>query len=89
LRINPAKDQLYYSFGGAQYQLSITAPALPTTPFIRRNFTGFEIDPRDNTVFGAVSPSYSSNGRFIRYQATGAPIDSFEVKVGPNGFVFY
>lgn len=89
LRISPAKDQLYYSFGGAEYQVSTTATALPTTPFIRRSFTGFAIDPRDNTVYGGISPSYNSNGRFIRYQASGAPIDSFTVKVGPNGFLFY
>ncbi|MCC3155149.1 hypothetical protein Q3A66_18830 [Hymenobacter sp. BT770] len=89
LRINPAKDQLYYSFGGAEYQLSTTATALPTAPFIRRSFSGFAIDPRDNTVFGGISPSYNSNGRFIRYQASGAAIDSFDVKVGPNGFLFY
>lgn len=89
LRLNPAKDQLYYSFGGAEYQLPITATALPAAPFLRRGFTGFAIDPRDNTVYGAISPSFSTNGRFIRYRPTGAVIDSFEVKVGPNGFVFY
>ena len=89
LRINGAKDQLFYSFGGAQYQMSTAATALPTVPLIRRNLSGFDIDPRDNSLFGAVAPSFSSNGRFIRYQATGAPIDSFNVKVGPNGFVFY
>lgn len=89
LRINGTKDQLYYSFGGAEYQMSVDATTLPTTPFIRRRFTGFAIDPRDNTVFGGISPSYSSNGRFIRYRATGVPIDSFNVKVGPNGFIFY
>ena len=92
LRISPNRDQLYYSFGGAEYQMSTTATAttiLPDKPFIRRNFSGFAIDPRDNTVFAAVSPSYNSNGRFIRYQSTGVAIDSFDVKVGPNGFVFY
>ena len=89
LRINPAKDQLYYSFGGAEYQMSIGATALPTTPFIRRSFTGFAIDPGDNTVYGGISPSYNSNGRFVRYRATGAALDSFTVKVGPNGFIFY
>ncbi|GAA4356280.1 hypothetical protein GCM10023185_19940 [Hymenobacter saemangeumensis] len=89
LRINPAKDQLYYSFGGAQYQMPITATALPTTPFIRRSFSGFGIDPRDNTIYGGISTSYNTNGRFIRYQANGTAIDSFAVKIGPNGFVFY
>ena len=89
LRINPAKDQLYYHFGGSEYQVSIAATALPTTPFLRRSFTGFGLDPRDGTIYGAISPSYNSNGRFIRYQPSGVPIDSFTVKVGPNGFVFY
>ncbi len=89
LRINGDRDQLYYSFGGNEYQMSIAATALPTTPFLRRKFTGFGLDPRDGTLYGAISPSYSSNGRFIRYQPSGAPIDSFTVKVGPNGFVFY
>ena len=89
LRINPAKDQLYYAFGGAEYQVSVAATALPAAPFLRRRFTGFAIDPRDNTIFAGISPSFSSNGRFIRYQPSGVAIDSFTVKVGPNGFVFY
>ena len=89
LRINPAKDELHFSFGGAQYKMGIAATALPTTPFIRRSFTGFAIDPRDNSIFGGISPSFNTNGRFVRYQATGVPIDSFTVKVGPNGFLFY
>ncbi len=88
LRINPAKDQLYYQFGGAEYQLNTSATALPATPFLRRGFSGFGIDPRDNTIYGAIAPSYSSNGRFVRYQPNGTPIDSFTVRVGPNGFVF-
>ena len=88
LRTSPAKDQLYYSFGGAEYQMSTSAAALPTRPFLRRDFSGFAIDPRDNTIYGAITPSFSSNGRFVRYQASGTPIDSFNVKVGPNGFVF-
>ena len=88
LRTNPAKDQLYYQFGGVEYQLSASATALPSAPFLRRSFSGFGIDPRDNTIYGAIAPSYSSNGRFVRYQPNGTPIDSFTVKVGPNGFVF-
>jgi YVTN family beta-propeller protein len=90
LRLSPDKLQLYYSYAGAEYRLSTTATALPTTPFIRRNFSGFAIDARTNTIFAAISPSYTTNGRFLRYPAAGgAAIDSFEVKVGPNGFVFY
>ncbi|AMR27572.1 hypothetical protein A0257_11005 [Hymenobacter psoromatis] len=90
LRISPDKTQLYYGFNGAEYQMSTTATTLPATPFIRRNFNGFGIDPRDNTLYAAVSTGYTTNGRFLRYPAAGgAAIDSFTVKVGPNGFVFY
>lgn len=90
LRTSPDKTQLYYSFNGAEYRMSTTASALPTTPFIRRDFNGFAIDPRDNTIYAAVSTGFTTNGRFLRYPAAGgAPIDSFTVKVGPNGFVFY
>ena len=90
LRINPARDQLYYTFNGLEYQMSVGATALPTTPFIKRSFTGFAIDPRDNTVYGGISPDYNSNGRFLRYPATGgAALDSFTVKIGPAGFIFY
>ncbi|RYY13565.1 MAG: hypothetical protein EOO36_15625, partial [Cytophagaceae bacterium] len=90
LRSSPDKTQLYYSYGGAEYQMSTTATALPTAPFLRRRFNGFAIDPRDNTIFAAVSTGYTTNGRFVRYPAGGgAAIDSFTVKVGPNGFVFY
>jgi YVTN family beta-propeller protein len=90
LRLSPDKTQLYYSYNGAEYRMSTTATTLPTTPFIRRSFSGFAIDARTNTIFAAIAPSYTTNGRFLRYPATGgAAIDSFEVKVGPNGFVFY
>jgi YVTN family beta-propeller protein len=91
LRISPDKSQLYYSYSGAEYKMATTATALPTTPFIRRSFSGFAIDPTDNTIYGAVNyGSYTNNGRFIRYPAAGgAAIDSFTVKVSPNGFAFY
>lgn len=90
LRISPEQSQqLYYRLNGVEYRMSTTANALPATPFLRRNFSGFAIDPRDNTIFGAISPSYNTNGRFIRYQPSGVAIDSFTMKVGPNGFVFY
>ena len=90
LRISPDQTKLYYSYNGAEYQMNTNTATLPSVPFIRRDFSGFGIDPNDNTVYGAVSPSYTTNGRFLRYPATGgAPLDSFEVKVGPNGFVFY
>ncbi|RZK96783.1 MAG: hypothetical protein EOO62_28705 [Hymenobacter sp.] len=90
LRISPDKAQLYYGYNGAEYKMSTTATALPTTIFMRRDFNGFAIDPRDNSIYGAVSTGYTTNGYFLHYPAGGGKaIDSVTVKVGPNGFAFY
>ena len=88
LRANTAGTQLYYRYRSGLYQLSTTATALPAAPLIRRSFYGVDIDPRDNTIYGTIAP-FTSAGRFIRYQASGAAIDSFNVSLLPNGFVFY
>ncbi|RZK90742.1 MAG: hypothetical protein EOO62_34625 [Hymenobacter sp.] len=90
LRISPDKTQLYYSYNGAEYKMSTTATALPTAIFMRRNFNGFAIDPRDNSIYGAVSTGYTTNGYFLHYPAGGGKaLDSVTVRVGPNGFAFY
>ena len=89
LRTDLSHQALYYSYNGAEYRMDIGATTLPTTPFIKRDFNGFALDPRDNSIFAAVLTGYTSNGRFLRYTSTGALIDSFDVRVGPNGFAFY
>ncbi|QJX46181.1 YncE family protein [Hymenobacter taeanensis] len=88
LRTNGAKNQLYYRYSGAVYRMNTSDLTLPTTPLIRRSFYGLEVDPADNTIYGSIAP-YTSTGKFIRYQSTGTAIDSFNVGLLPNGFVFY
>ncbi|MBC6990905.1 DUF5074 domain-containing protein [Hymenobacter sp. BT491] len=88
LHLNGAADQLYYSYKGGVYRLSTTDAALPATPLIRRSFYGLGVDPQDNTIYGSVAP-YTAAGKFIRYQANGTAIDSFNVNLLPNGFIFY
>ncbi|UOQ53388.1 YncE family protein [Hymenobacter cellulosivorans] len=91
LRIDGTGTQLYYRYKGAIYRMSTSDVTLPATPLIRRSFSGLDIDPKDNTIYAAVTPSYTTSGKFIRYQGTGSAtaIDSFEVNIGPNGFIFY
>lgn len=90
LAIDGSRQNLYFRNGSAQYQMATSATTLPTTPLIRRNFNGFAVDPRDNSLFGAVAPSYTNNGYFLHYSATGTTrLDSVTVRVGPNGFAFY
>ncbi|WP_303310225.1 YncE family protein [Hymenobacter sp. BT730] len=79
---------LYYSNGTAVFRMNTTDAALPATPIIRRRFYGLGLDPRDNTVYGTPE-NFSGPTKFIRYQSTGTPIDSFAVGIGANSFVFY
>jgi YVTN family beta-propeller protein len=87
LRTNKAGDKIYVSLATGTYELTPTATALPATPLIRRNFYGLGIDPQDNTIYGGTA-TFTGNAKMIRYTMTGAPIDSFEVGVGPNSFLF-
>lgn len=90
LRISPDGQQLYYSYGGAEYRMSITDPALPTQPLIRRSFYGFDIDPGTGQLYGLDPLNYSNPGKVLRYAATGGKaLDSATVQVSPNAVVFY
>lgn len=89
LAINEAKDQLYFAFNSAVYQMNIADNSLPPSPLVTRNFYGIGVDPEENILYGADAGNFTSNGKVIRYDVTtGAALDSAEVSVGPNGFVF-
>lgn len=88
LQQDGGKGQLYFTYAKGVYRMSINDKTLPTTPLIRRSFYGLGVDPKDNTIYGAIAP-YSTAGKFIRYQTSGTAIDSFTVNILPNGFVFY
>lgn len=89
LRISPDGQQLYYSYNGAEYRMGITDTALPTVPFIRRSFYGFNIDPRTNIIYATNAADYVLPGSVLRYQPNGTLIDTVVVKTSPNGVVFY
>ena len=94
LRISPAGDQLYYTLGRAEYRMNVTASTLPATPLIRRYqssltaFYGFDIDPKDNTLY-VLDASFSGSGKMLRYRTDGTVIDSFATGTGSNGVTFY
>ncbi len=88
LRVSPAGDQLYYSLGAAEYRMDVTASTLPATPLIRRRFYGFDIDPKDNTLYGC-SASFTGASKLLRYRADGTVIDSVATGTGSNGVTFY
>jgi YVTN family beta-propeller protein len=88
LQINGQRSRLYYSYAGAVYAHDITSNTLSATPLISRSFYGLGLDPVDDILYGAEA-SFSSDGKVIRFNSsTGAPLDSVNVTIGPNGFVF-
>ncbi len=88
LVINSTKNKLYYRYSGKVYQHDITAAALPTTALLNRSFYGLGVDPADNVLYGADAGSFSANGKVVRFNSNGAPLDSFAVNIGPSEFLF-
>ncbi|WP_207432941.1 DUF5074 domain-containing protein [Sabulibacter ruber] len=85
---NGAKNQLYYTLGNGVYTLATTATTLPGTPVLRRaGLYGLGVDPKENLIYVGMGP-YDANGQVVRFQPSGTAIDSFQVRVLPNGFTF-
>ncbi|QNE40727.1 hypothetical protein F1C16_14710 [Hymenobacter sp. NBH84] len=90
LRINGAKDQLFFRRQSGVYRMSITDTALPTAPLFQRRggFYGLDVDPRTGLIYGSPE-NFTGTARFFRYQTTGQVIDSFTIGTSANSFVFY
>lgn len=80
-----------YKQKGEIYSFSTRDGAISlATPFIKRVFSGFGVDPKDGLIYAGVTPSYKQAGYVLRYQptATGRVIDSVKVEIAPSGFYF-
>ncbi|NEU66631.1 DUF5074 domain-containing protein [Spirosoma agri] len=76
---------------GETYRFSINDTSIPaTTPFIRRLFSGLGVDSGDSRglIYAAVTPSFNQPGYVLRYQPSGALVDSFKVDIAPTRFYF-
>ena len=85
---NGAGNKMYYQYGGKVYQQDITATTLTATPFINRSFYGIGVDPADNLIYGGDAGGFSAAGKVVRFNPSGAALDSFTVSIGPSEFVF-
>ncbi len=88
LKINGAKNKLYYRYAGKIYQFDIAATALPANALLNRNFYGLGVDPATDLIYGADAGFFTSNGKVVRFNPNGTPLDSFQVAIGPNSFLF-
>ncbi|WP_299705149.1 YncE family protein [uncultured Pontibacter sp.] len=93
---NSNRDKLYYVFNNKVYGQSISASTLASQALIDRGsaytpygFYGLGVEPTTGMIYAGKAPDFTNNGWMVRYNGqSGAPIDSFQVGVAPNGFVF-
>jgi YVTN family beta-propeller protein len=88
LTISADGTTLYYVYGGFVYSMSITATALPTTPFIAKNYYGLSVDPFNGNIIGCDALSFASAGNIDVYDATGKLLKTYGVGIAPNGCSF-
>ncbi len=86
--ISADKLSFYYTLSGKTYNLPITATTATGTQVLARSFSALGIDPQTKQIYGSVIPSYAQAGYVLRYQSTGALIDSVKAEIAPSGFYF-
>ena len=87
LEISGDGNTLYY-VDGQVYQMAITETALPTNPFAAAFAYKCGVDPSDDIVYISDAGDFNSNGRVLRYESNGTPIDTFNVSVIPAEYAF-
>lgn len=79
-----------YKEKGEVYSFSTRDGAISlASPYIRRYFSAFGIDPQKGTIYAGVTPSYAQAGYVLRYDpSTARVMDSVKVEIAPSGFYF-
>ncbi len=79
-----------YKQKGEVYSFSTRDGAISlASPYIKRFFSGFGIDPVTGNIYAGVTPSYKQAGYVLRYEPSSARvIDSVKVEIAPSGFYF-
>jgi YVTN family beta-propeller protein len=89
LEINESGNKLFFSYANKIYTHTTSSTNFNSTILVDKSFYGLAYDKKTRTLLGGVSPNFSSNGTFFKYNSeTGAQMGSGEVGIGPNGFAF-
>lgn len=87
--IGPDKRTFYYSLGGKTYSFPTSANTGTGSVIIPRSFSALGIDPQTKRIYGSQNPQlYTQAGYVLRYESTGALIDSVKAEIAPSGFYF-
>lgn len=90
LCINGTLDELYYVDEDVQ-RMSVTAAALPSSPFIGANgryLYGLAVHPSGD-IYVSDAMGFTQAGSVYRYSAAGVLLDDFTAGIGPGNFCFY
>jgi hypothetical protein len=83
---------VYYEYQGDIYKIDQAATVAPATPFITAPATslyGLSYYSSSNVLYVADAGNFSSSGTVKKYNAlTGVLLDTYNVGVAPNGFVY-
>lgn len=91
LAINATRDTLYI-LAGDLYQMAVSSPRLPETPWIEAGdklFYRLGIDMKRGDIYLADAIDYRQNAMMYRFNRFALPIDSFRVGVNPGHLLFY
>jgi YVTN family beta-propeller protein len=96
LTTNSNRDKLYYVFNNRVYEQNINASALASKPLIDRGstytpygFYGLGAESATGMIYAGKVTDFGAEGWVVRFNGqSGAPVDSFQVGIAPNGFVF-
>jgi hypothetical protein len=86
--ISPDKRAFYYTLSGKTYRMPIEATTGSGSQVIARSFNAIGIDPQTKRIYGSVVPSQAQVGYVLRYEETGALVDSVKAEIAPSGFYF-
>ncbi len=92
LNINDAGSNLYYlsgtsAFTGRIFTMPVADTILPVNPIVNNDFYGLGIQPLTGRIYTGRA-NFPQASYMLRYQSNGLFIDSAQVGIGPNSFVF-
>ncbi|AUD03178.1 YncE family protein [Spirosoma pollinicola] len=82
------KRSFIYTLNGKTYRLPVDANSALGSQILARSFSSLGIDPQTKRIYGSVIPSYKQAGYVLRYEESGALIDSVKAEIAPSGFYF-
>ena len=91
LVINKEGNTLYYNHPAGIFAFTVSAPSLNDQPLIDATgyIYGIGYDDKEDIIYAAYPLDFTQNGWVYRYNAAdGTLVDSFMVRIAPNGFWF-